>query len=46
MQLGPTHFRGLRDQIVFLITVLSTGFVKKWDLYHEEILFLENLFLD
>ena len=27
--LGPTAFRGLRDKIIFLISILSTGFMKK-----------------
>ena len=27
--LGPTAFRGLRDKIIFLISILSTGFMEK-----------------
>ena len=27
--LGPTAFRGLRDKIIFWISVLSTNFMKK-----------------
>ena len=48
--LGPTAFRGLRDKTIFLISILSTGFMKKelisisgrksWNL------FLENLIVD
>ena len=50
MLLEPTAFSGLRDKIIFLISVLSTGFMKKelisisrkksWNL------FLENLIVD
>ena len=48
--LGPTAFRGLRDKKIFLISILSTGFMEKeltsisrrksWNL------FLENLIVD
>ena len=46
--LEPTTFRGLGDKIIFWISILSTGFVKKksksgrksWNL------FLENLIVD
>ena len=35
--LGPTVFRRLRDEIIFLISILSTGFMKKkfraWNIY-------------
>ena len=48
--LGPTAFRWFRDKIIFLISILSSGFMKKelisisrrksWNL------FLENLIVD